>query len=132
MQMGNIHKKALGCSYLLSLYHLICGHCSKSMYSNFIRLTPLMVARSWHINGLDGILSKQPQTRIHVLPSPYLSLPLMSIVKIARYFYVSFQIKYIIFYKIWNCHNNFCAENVDGEDHHNHHLEESHVPFVWR
>ncbi|KAF3325823.1 E3 ubiquitin-protein ligase [Carex littledalei] len=47
-------------------------------------LTPLMVARSWHRNGLEGILSKQPQTQILVLPSPYLSLPLMSIVKIAR------------------------------------------------
>lgn len=59
-----------------------------------------MVARSWHRNGLDGILSKQPQTRMHVLPSPYLSLPLMSIVKIARYIYVSFQIYYINIYKI--------------------------------
>ncbi|KAJ4763362.1 E3 ubiquitin-protein ligase XBAT32 [Rhynchospora pubera] len=47
-------------------------------------LTPLMVARSWHRNGLEGILTKQPETRTNVLPSPYLSLPLMSIVKIAR------------------------------------------------
>lgn len=46
--------------------------------------TPLMVARSWHRNWLEGILSRQPEGRIHILPSPYLSLPLMSIMKIAR------------------------------------------------
>ncbi|KAG9456051.1 hypothetical protein H6P81_000559 [Aristolochia fimbriata] len=45
--------------------------------------TPLMVARSWHRHWLEGILSKQPEAR-RVLPSPYLSLPLMSVVKIAR------------------------------------------------
>lgn len=47
-------------------------------------LTPLMVARSWHKNNVEGILSKQPEGRIRILPSPYLSLPLMSIVKIVR------------------------------------------------
>ncbi|KAL5221066.1 hypothetical protein ABZP36_025779 [Zizania latifolia] len=47
-------------------------------------LTPLMVARSWHKNSIEGILSKQPGPRIRILPSSYLSLPLMSIVKIAR------------------------------------------------
>ncbi|KAJ3693363.1 hypothetical protein LUZ60_008843 [Juncus effusus] len=47
-------------------------------------LTPLMVARAWHKNGLEHILSKKPETLIRVLPSPFLSLPLMSIVKIAR------------------------------------------------
>ncbi|XP_072962887.1 probable E3 ubiquitin-protein ligase XBOS35 isoform X1 [Typha angustifolia] len=46
--------------------------------------TPLMVARSWHKYWLEGLLSKQPDGRMHVVPSPYLSLPLMSIVKIAR------------------------------------------------
>ncbi|XP_010928614.1 probable E3 ubiquitin-protein ligase XBOS32 isoform X2 [Elaeis guineensis] len=46
--------------------------------------TPLMVARSWHKNWLEGILSKQPEGRTRVLPSPYLALPLMSIVRIAR------------------------------------------------
>lgn len=65
-----------------------------------------MVARSWHRNGLEGILSKQLHSQILVLPSPYLSLPLMSIVKIARYLYVSFQIYYnynnIYKKKIWN------------------------------
>jgi hypothetical protein len=91
--------KDFGCSYLFSLYYLICGHCSKSIYLNFIRLTPLMVARSWHRNGLDGILSKQPQTRIHVLPSPYLSLPLMSIVKIARYLMFHFKSNTLTFTK---------------------------------
>ncbi|KAL0903532.1 hypothetical protein M5K25_027918 [Dendrobium thyrsiflorum] len=45
--------------------------------------TPLMVARSWNRNWLEGILSRQ-QSSMHVLPSPYLSLPLMSIMTIAR------------------------------------------------
>lgn len=48
------------------------------------RWTPLMVARSWHRTGLEDILSTQPEGRLEVLPSPYLALPLMSIVKIAR------------------------------------------------
>lgn len=47
-------------------------------------LSPLMVARSWHKTSAEGILSKQPEGRLLILPSPYLSLPLMSIVKIAR------------------------------------------------
>ncbi|KAL6638754.1 hypothetical protein ACP70R_023613 [Stipagrostis hirtigluma subsp. patula] len=47
-------------------------------------LTPLMVARSWHKSSVEGILSKQPESRMRILPSPYLCLPLMSIVKIAR------------------------------------------------
>ncbi|XP_065012078.1 probable E3 ubiquitin-protein ligase XBOS32 isoform X1 [Musa acuminata AAA Group] len=46
--------------------------------------TPLMVARSWHRNWIEGILSKRPDGRIKILPSPYLSLPLMSIIRIAR------------------------------------------------
>ncbi|XP_068651694.1 probable E3 ubiquitin-protein ligase XBOS32 isoform X2 [Aristolochia californica] len=45
--------------------------------------TPLMVARSWHRHWLEGILNKKPEAR-RVLPSSYLSLPLMSVVKIAR------------------------------------------------
>ncbi|CAL9110879.1 unnamed protein product [Musa textilis] len=48
--------------------------------------TPLMVARSWHRNWLEGILSNQPDHRAKILPSPYLSLPLMSIMRIAREF----------------------------------------------
>ncbi|XP_021275772.1 E3 ubiquitin-protein ligase XBAT32 isoform X1 [Herrania umbratica] len=46
--------------------------------------TPLMVARSWRKNWLDEILSTQPESQSQILPSPFLSLPLMSIVKIAR------------------------------------------------
>ncbi|KAK9274999.1 hypothetical protein L1049_022256 [Liquidambar formosana] len=46
--------------------------------------TPLMVARSWHRVWLEEILSAQPESQLQVLPSPYLSLPLMSIVNIAR------------------------------------------------
>ncbi|KAK8955899.1 putative E3 ubiquitin-protein ligase XBOS32 [Platanthera guangdongensis] len=46
--------------------------------------TPLMVARLWHRNWLENILSDEDQGRIQILPSPCLSLPLMSIVKLAR------------------------------------------------
>ncbi|PON73065.1 Cdk-activating kinase assembly factor [Trema orientale] len=46
--------------------------------------TPLMVARSWHRNWLEEILSAQPQGQPHIFLTPYLSLPLMSIIKIAR------------------------------------------------
>lgn len=49
------------------------------------RWNPLMVARSWHRNWLEEILSTQPEGRIRILPSPYISLPLMSIVRIARW-----------------------------------------------
>ncbi|XP_023547016.1 E3 ubiquitin-protein ligase XBAT32-like [Cucurbita pepo subsp. pepo] len=47
--------------------------------------TPLMVARSWHRDWLEEILSKEPEeAATNLVPSPYLTLPLMSIVKIAR------------------------------------------------
>ncbi|KAK1275759.1 putative E3 ubiquitin-protein ligase XBOS32 [Acorus gramineus] len=46
--------------------------------------TPLMVARSWHRNWLEGVLSKRQEGRVQGLPSSYLSIPLMSIMKIAR------------------------------------------------
>ncbi|KAK9099987.1 hypothetical protein Scep_023417 [Stephania cephalantha] len=46
--------------------------------------TPLMVARSWHRDSLEEILSKLPDERLQIPPSPYLSLPLMSIFRIAR------------------------------------------------
>ncbi|QCD80450.1 ankyrin [Vigna unguiculata] len=46
--------------------------------------TPLMVARSWHRNWLEDILKTPPAEPLQVLPSPYLSLPLKSIVRIAR------------------------------------------------
>nr|TKW41991.1 hypothetical protein SEVIR_1G354500v2 [Setaria viridis] len=46
--------------------------------------TPLMVARSWQRNSIEEILSKEPESRIRTLPSPYLCLPLMSIMNIAR------------------------------------------------
>ncbi|XP_073011054.1 probable E3 ubiquitin-protein ligase XBOS32 isoform X2 [Typha latifolia] len=46
--------------------------------------TPLMVARSWHRNWLEDILSKQPESQLCTPPSPYLCLPLMSIMNIAR------------------------------------------------
>ena len=43
-----------------------------------------MVARSWHRTWLEEILSIELGGQPQMLPSPYLSLPLMSIVKIAR------------------------------------------------
>lgn len=46
--------------------------------------TPLMVARSWHRNWLEEILSTQTEALSQFLPSSYLCLPLMSIIKIAR------------------------------------------------
>ncbi|KAG0473998.1 hypothetical protein HPP92_015855 [Vanilla planifolia] len=47
--------------------------------------TPLMVARSSHRNWLEGILGGQESHLSHnIPPSPYLSLPLKSIMKIAR------------------------------------------------
>ncbi|XP_058113909.1 probable E3 ubiquitin-protein ligase XBOS32 isoform X2 [Magnolia sinica] len=47
--------------------------------------TPSMVARSWHRNCLNRILNNNnPEGHLNILPSPYISLPLMSIVKIAR------------------------------------------------
>ncbi|XP_006845489.2 probable E3 ubiquitin-protein ligase XBOS32 isoform X1 [Amborella trichopoda] len=46
--------------------------------------TPLQVARLWHRQWLEGILSRQSEARLLFLPSRYLSLPLMSIVKISR------------------------------------------------
>lgn len=46
--------------------------------------TPLMVAHSWHRNSIEEILSNEPGGQIRTLPSPYLCLPLMSIMSIAR------------------------------------------------
>ncbi|XP_020871902.1 E3 ubiquitin-protein ligase XBAT32 [Arabidopsis lyrata subsp. lyrata] len=46
-----------------------------------------MVARSWHRNWLEEILNpttEQPQLHLPNVPSPFLCLPLMSIVKIAQ------------------------------------------------
>ncbi|KAH0906705.1 hypothetical protein HID58_038532 [Brassica napus] len=50
--------------------------------------TPLMVARSWHRDWLEETLNptteQQPQSHPPKVPSPFLCLPLMSIVKIAQ------------------------------------------------
>ncbi|CAI9098650.1 OLC1v1035332C1 [Oldenlandia corymbosa var. corymbosa] len=46
--------------------------------------TPLMVAHSWHRDWLEEILKTQPEGQPQLQPSPYLCLPLMSIVNIAR------------------------------------------------
>ncbi|KAB2625992.1 E3 ubiquitin-protein ligase XBAT32-like [Pyrus ussuriensis x Pyrus communis] len=44
--------------------------------------TPVMVARSWHRDWLEEILTTEEEGQSQILPSPYLSLPLMSIMKI--------------------------------------------------
>ncbi|KAL3623858.1 putative E3 ubiquitin-protein ligase xbos32 [Castilleja foliolosa] len=46
--------------------------------------TPLMVARSWHRDWLEDILTQESGSERRVSPSLYLCLPLMSIVEIAR------------------------------------------------
>ncbi|KAF6156398.1 hypothetical protein GIB67_031519 [Kingdonia uniflora] len=77
------------------LHYAACGgsvQCCQILISRSASLTvknangwtPLMVARSWHRDSLEELLSKQPESRQQILPSPYLSLPLRSIVKIAR------------------------------------------------
>ncbi|KAI6680580.1 hypothetical protein NL676_034461 [Syzygium grande] len=77
------------------LHYAACGgsaQCCQILIANGASLSvenvngwnPLMVARSWHRNWLEEILSTQPEGRIRILPSPYISLPLMSIVRIAR------------------------------------------------
>uniref|UniRef100_A0A1J3DTG0 RING-type E3 ubiquitin transferase n=1 Tax=Noccaea caerulescens TaxID=107243 RepID=A0A1J3DTG0_NOCCA len=61
------------------------GACLAAMNSN--GWTPLMVARSWHRNWLEEVLNtttEQPQSHPPKVPSPFLCLPLMSIVKIAQ------------------------------------------------
>ncbi|KAJ6698711.1 E3 UBIQUITIN-PROTEIN LIGASE XBOS32 ISOFORM X1-RELATED [Salix purpurea] len=50
----------------------------------FKRWTPLMVARSWHRNEPEAILITQQENQSQIYSSPYLSIPFMSIVKIAR------------------------------------------------
>ncbi|KAL9270992.1 E3 ubiquitin-protein ligase XBAT32-like protein [Drosera capensis] len=46
--------------------------------------TPLMVAHSWNRDCLEEIFSKTLEVEMQISASPYLALPLMSIVKIAR------------------------------------------------
>ncbi|GAB4853616.1 E3 ubiquitin-protein ligase xbat32 [Ancistrocladus abbreviatus] len=46
--------------------------------------TPLMVAQSWNRDRLEEILCAHQEFRSPIVPSPYLSLPFLSIVKIAR------------------------------------------------
>ncbi|KAF8033830.1 hypothetical protein BT93_C0175 [Corymbia citriodora subsp. variegata] len=61
---------------------ILIGHGATAVNSN--GWTPLMIARSWHRNWLTEILRGQPDGLLQTLPSPYISLPLMSIVNIAR------------------------------------------------
>ncbi|KAK4772801.1 hypothetical protein SAY86_014576 [Trapa natans] len=76
------------------LHYAACGRnaqCCQILIANGASLsaenssgsTPLMVSQSWHRNSLKDVLTKPPEQR-PTLPSPYISLPLMSIIKIAR------------------------------------------------
>ncbi|GKV18168.1 hypothetical protein SLEP1_g28591 [Rubroshorea leprosula] len=78
-----------------ALHYAACGgnaQCCQILIARGARVTaenangwtPLMVAQSWCKNCLEEILSTQPEEQLQVRPSPYLSLPLMSITKIAR------------------------------------------------
>ena len=74
----------------------------------FWRWTPLKVALSWNRNWLEDILTAPAENQLQVLPSSYISLPLMSIVKIARYVDLfSFRKPFELISVIWNdiCHN---------------------------
>nr|XP_043622834.1 probable E3 ubiquitin-protein ligase XBOS32 [Erigeron canadensis] len=67
-------------------------HCCQILIAKGASLTaknakgwsPLEVARSWNRDWLEEILSAEPHDRTTTLPSPYLCLPLTSVVKIAR------------------------------------------------
>ncbi|XP_078157775.1 putative E3 ubiquitin-protein ligase XBOS32 [Carex rostrata] len=52
--------------------------------SNSSGLTPLMVAQTWQRNWLEEILCNSMQVQASISPSPYLWLPLMSIMSIVR------------------------------------------------
>ncbi|KAK6944281.1 Ankyrin repeat, partial [Dillenia turbinata] len=78
-----------------ALHYAACGgnvQCCQLLVSRGASLTaenangwtPLMVARSWHRDCLEEVLSTQQESQLQILPSPYLCLPLKSIINIAR------------------------------------------------
>ncbi|KAE8711232.1 E3 ubiquitin-protein ligase XBAT32 [Hibiscus syriacus] len=78
-----------------ALHYAACGgnaQCCQILIARGANITatnangwsPLLVARSWRKNWLEEILSNEPDGQSQALPSPFLSLPLMSIIKIAR------------------------------------------------
>ncbi|XP_021731376.1 E3 ubiquitin-protein ligase XBAT32-like [Chenopodium quinoa] len=77
------------------LHYAACGgnqQCCQLLIARGASLTaenakgwiPLMVARSWHRDSILEILSTPQDILLPSIPSPFLSLPLMSIIKIAR------------------------------------------------
>ena len=50
-----------------------------------LKMDPLDGCSLWHREWLADILKTPPADPLQVLPSPYISLPLMNIVRIARY-----------------------------------------------
>lgn len=77
------------------LHYAACGgnaHCCQILIARGASLTaqnangwiPLMVARSWNRDSILEILSTPQDVHLPAMPSPYLCLPLMSIIEIAR------------------------------------------------
>ncbi|KAG9159305.1 hypothetical protein Leryth_019914 [Lithospermum erythrorhizon] len=64
--------------------HLLIARGASLSMENANGWTPLMVARSWHQDILEEILNKEPDGQSCVQHTPYLCLPLMSIITIAR------------------------------------------------
>ncbi|KAL5180161.1 hypothetical protein HKD37_01G001344 [Glycine soja] len=56
---------------------------SFSILSTFVHMDPLDGCSLWHREWLADILKTPPADPLQVLPSPYISLPLMNIVRIA-------------------------------------------------
>lgn len=74
--------------------------------------TPLMVARSWRRNWLENILSDENEGRIRILPSPCLSLPLMSIFRIARLACILISYFINVFYFHANSHKQYTLFSI--------------------
>ncbi|GAA0161703.1 homeodomain transcription factor [Lithospermum erythrorhizon] len=72
------------CGGNIQCCHLLIARGASLTTENANGWTPLMVARSWNQDRLEEILNKDPDDQPSVPPSPYLCLPLMSIVTIAR------------------------------------------------
>ncbi|GAA0165071.1 homeodomain transcription factor [Lithospermum erythrorhizon] len=80
--------------------------------------TPLMVAHPWHRNSLEEILTSQPESQQRVLPSPYLCLPLMSVVKIARECgWRSNDVLHVCKYPCVVCLERKCSVSAEGCAH---------------
>ncbi|KAG6587782.1 putative E3 ubiquitin-protein ligase XBOS32, partial [Cucurbita argyrosperma subsp. sororia] len=87
LEFGASVSEVLGAQLFIMLHAVVMPNVVKGASlttENENGWTPLMVARSWHKGWLEDILSTEPIDRPKLTPSHYLSLPLMSIVQIAR------------------------------------------------